>query len=488
MFLYNTYVIISLMKLSQAVKLGHQSLTAHRRRSLSIIITMSVLFGLLFGVNFVIQGLENIIIGAANRVSNGEYYVEVNTNPNLCQSELFIPEDAPPYSETTCPKSDLVGDLTSLVEQYHGQFISIDESPLATSDVSNLIQYDLSQLPGGVIPVITDLRNAFQLYGMNIKSNNLTYLQSATLIEQAVPDILGRVAHHPTGDFDYAVVGIIPSNNIEELYIKRRSYSYERSSNPLDLILAAVSGGSAGSVSGVTILGDSNAPWYNALPLDNGTELSASAQDIFAGLYQSHYDNYRSAIVKFTSLTDVRHFIEQWQTFTPFTFFSGSSTENLNPYLARQIFTGQINFEHSFAAIKWFISFLELIIIAIAFIIIIFTCLKVIAAEAATIRLYRSLGASAGNIWLIYGWYLLELCLMSIAAAMFIGAIIALIASALNAFSLSQMLTAAFSRPYVASTILLGWNCELTSLALVMLLAAPICLLLCLPKLLKAKP
>lgn len=469
------------MKLSQAVKLGHQSLIGHKRRSLSVIITMSVLFGVLFGVNFIVQGLENTILQAADNASGKNYFINVRTNPNLCSTETTTDANGQIiFGESSCPELDILADITPVAEQYHGQVINFDYNILPIADARSFIQYDLSQLPDNVIPVITDLTATLALHDLRIRGNTIPYPNTAAVIEQLVPQLLGQVLHNPENDYDYAIVGILPSNDFQDLAIKRRVD--DLSGNPLDLILSILPGGSS-HVSGITVIGNVD-KIYNVILVDDGSEYVASKRELFTGLYQNYYQNYRSAIVKFNNLRDASDFAAHWPSEYSIVYSEGQEPDHLN-YTAFQVFTGQIGLVETFNFIKWLLSFGEIIIIAIAIIVMIFTCLKVISAESTTIQLYRSLGASSADLCLIYGWYLVELCLLAAGFAVLFGTVLSLITTMLNASALSQMLTAAYACPVTWPIFIFGWNWQITQILAVIILAAPVCLALCLPKLLK---
>ena len=63
------------MKLGDAWRLGHANVKSHKGRSIATIITISVLFGLVMGVNFVLQGMQNSILPYAEQATDGKIYV-----------------------------------------------------------------------------------------------------------------------------------------------------------------------------------------------------------------------------------------------------------------------------------------------------------------------------------------------------------------------------------------------------------------------------
>lgn len=63
------------MRLSDAWRLGYANIKTHKGRSIAAIITISILFGLVMGVNFILQGIQNSLMPYAEAVTDGTIYV-----------------------------------------------------------------------------------------------------------------------------------------------------------------------------------------------------------------------------------------------------------------------------------------------------------------------------------------------------------------------------------------------------------------------------
>lgn len=373
------------MKLSQAFRLGYRSIVAHKRRNLSTALIVGVLFGLLIGINFVLQGIENSLIHTANTATAGKYYLLISTNINICDVEVEADDDNVSFSYS-CPELAFDSLVDRLLADTSAQLVSPDTLP--------------------------DFQGTGRL------------------------SMLEGDEFHP-------------------------------SHNPLDhLIFNLLS---------------SNAPSAGLPDLDAYTDLGPAFADF-----------YRYAVAEFSSLRSLRDFFSA-QDCTIRNEFCASAAGGITyvddqdrpkpPLIFAQLFTNQVAVFDIFDEVIFPVfTFIELIIIVIAFVITLLTFLKVLQAEAPTIRLYRSLGASTSDVCLIYAAYLLEICLLSFVVAFLIGLIIALVVSFMNTANLGAMLAAAYGVNPSQPIFLIGFNWHLLLLAASLLITAIIALLCSLPK------
>lgn len=194
------------MKISQAFKLGHRSIASHKRRNLTTIIIVGILFGLLSALIFTVQGTENAIFRAANETYGEEYYVGFETNvfnEKICRREP-IP-DQPNASNIICP-DDTAETSATIVTENHGEIIS--QSP----------GYNLIASP------------------------------------DAFPQYLGTVVS-PKGMYaepvDWYLAGIFPSGEIIHMYSDDEANS--PSLNPLDYVIEFLGMNPAGMSSSATL-------------------------------------------------------------------------------------------------------------------------------------------------------------------------------------------------------------------------------------------
>ena len=68
------------LKISDAFRLSYSNISQHKKRSAIIIFTISLLFGIVMGLGFIVSGIEKTIISASARQTKENIYVQVEYN------------------------------------------------------------------------------------------------------------------------------------------------------------------------------------------------------------------------------------------------------------------------------------------------------------------------------------------------------------------------------------------------------------------------
>ena len=63
------------LRFSDALRLSWSNIAQHKKRSAIIVLTISVLFGVVMGFNFMLQGLRGTILDAALQANDGKVYL-----------------------------------------------------------------------------------------------------------------------------------------------------------------------------------------------------------------------------------------------------------------------------------------------------------------------------------------------------------------------------------------------------------------------------
>ena len=127
-------------------------------------------------------------------------------------------------------------------------------------------------------------------------------------------------------------------------------------------------------------------------------------------------------------------------------------------------------------------NFAMAVLIVVALVIVLFTFVRIINDEAKTIALYRSLGATGKDIFLIYLCELFEFSLFTILFAFLVGGGIALLVSGNYSELLSKSINKNFGFNF-SITPLIGFNFYHILIALTILALAPLSAILSLDKL-----
>lgn len=440
------------MKISQALKLGHQSIMGHKRRNLTTITIIGLLFGLLSGIIFTTQGTENAILRAANETLGESYYVSLMTNfyKKDCRQEA-IP-DQPNSFNIICPE-DTATKSAQLVDQYGGEIVSQGSTYtriITPSQLPQFVSADLDRVPADAIAVLAG-PDALSPY-LNVGYfTQMPLARRAEFVLTQLPEAVGATVETTNRGGDrWYVAGILPSGSITHI-----KDTPGQSFNPFDMIL--------------DFLGMSSNSGQPLIYLDVD---SPATQEGIAALREQNTiaENMTYILAKFSDPSTALKFVDRE--------VCGNNISGCNKlFLLDSGFDNRIGL-HESSRIAWgILDIVETIIIAIAAVIMFFTFIKVLGDQTAQIRLYRSLGASTADICLIYGAYLLEVCLYAIGFMLILGLVIAGLTSLLNAAAFSDILTAAYNRVFAWPKLLIGWNSDLIKFSIAMLVVAALSLL-----------
>ena len=137
-----------------------------------------------------------------------------------------------------------------------------------------------------------------------------------------------------------------------------------------------------------------------------------------------------------------------------------------------------IYLEYDFNNLQFMLTAIEILFIVIAILVATFTFAHLIDQDAATIALYRSLGASTGNIYLIYFLYLVELCLLAVLSCILIAFIIVGVMWLCNAGALAERLKEYYILKDLPKVNLFGFNGMFFWIIGAIMIVAPISLVL----------
>ena len=454
------------LKFSDALRLSWSNIGQHKVRSTIVILTISIIFGLLMGINFVLRGLETTLIDASVANTNGQVRLETSFTPNRYGKA----EDR----------------LAERLAKYHGQAIGtysfyqgspskfIYTSVISASAVTDFITTDLSQVPADKIPILIP-----EVGLPEMDPEDITYEKFQTLMRDK-----------------FYIVGTTPS--------LAKNLSYDSEENDDRYSLLALPGKHPLNI----ILGNIWGSSYIVPPLliDDGSgkvdryldEQIAEARAESIAKYDLSIQEAQERDPDFTvsdeDIQDNHDYLNTWepdsQTYTialfdnpydavaysaPYDLPEYSNLEQI-PFSANSIFTNTTNISDLFRSYRFMLNFLQIVLLITAVIITTMTFAHIIDQDAATVALYRSMGATTGNIYLIYFLYILELCFLAIFTSLIIALIIVLIMTLTSSSALSQRLQDYYvlaSAPHVS---FLGIDINFFIVVIAILLVAPLTL------------
>ena len=146
-------------------------------------------------------------------------------------------------------------------------------------------------------------------------------------------------------------------------------------------------------------------------------------------------------------------------------------------YHAQDLFGTTLAVAGSFNTQRALLIAVEILLLVVAAIVAIMTFAHLIDSDAATVALYRAMGASTGNIYLIYFLYLVELCLLAIVAGFVIAFIFIAIMAVTSAGALAVRLQEFYKLSYLPKVTLFLFNKMFWLILVIIMLVAPISLL-----------
>ncbi len=409
------------IKFSDAAHLAAQNVVSYKLRSLAIVLTVSIIFGLIIGINFLFTGLRTTLLDASTIKTVGASYVVARF-------------------KNTAGYNSREERLAERAKQHHGE------------KVGSITDYQIAGMPNSTVA-------SYDLFQPYIDQAKLASLPSDRLPVLLIPDA-SRFSdadnYKEIFATDYYAVGELPTTP-----------TIGDSSLPGELNLLNLS-----------IKQSSRYPvWYSygfGVILDNG---DGRVQNYIQSKLdqaedQSAYNSIKDYdVIRFDNYKDLTGFIdasdaEEHRLGRPTTLEISS------------IFSDTASIAQGFFDTDRALFVIETVLMIVAVIITTFTFIHLLDQESPSVALYRSLGATTGDILLIYLIYLLELCLISVFTSIIIGLVIVAVISGANVSALTETLQDTYELSSVPHVFLLGIDHRFFATIFCVLLTAPLALLL----------
>ena len=466
------------MKFISLIQISRRHIASRKRQNILSVITIGILFGIMLGAVFLFEGLEDVFVRTSNSLSGRKLYVTSNS----CMNNVCLDWEAlEPYvrQKSSAYNGEIVGKVDIYTYKNGGHSFKVVNEDF----VKDVIEINLNQYNRGTLFKIISLDEADKLvnspddnsyvYGRKTYSlSEIEALKAATVGKTfsesfSVPtstfvseellegdpalEELSEEANYEEKTLEYVVAGVIGSSRTPTTI----SQGY-RDIRILDFFLS--------SVSNRVIEPD----LYVAR--DSDTTIN------YRELFDASERNTALPIIEFKSLDDA------------YAYYSAEDCnieENLGKctnYTVSELVGDRLNTTHALNILYYYFNYGEIALLLVAITISVFTFIRLVGENAKSIALYRSLGASSLEILVIYFFYLLELCLMTVFFSTVLGLGIAVVISLKDASVLSAMLTSLFAEN-VHPGLLIGLSPEVTKIIAAILLTAPICSVLTLDQL-----
>lgn len=415
--------MVNRMGLRDALSLSWRNIAQNKGRSLIIVLTISILFGLLIGVNFVLRGLEIDLLRSSTVGTYSEAYVMV------CRTQLTL----------GC-ESKIDQDMIDKLVQYGGQkvgeykiydFMSADGvyygdvgniTTVDFSAVKDFVTVDLAETPIGRVPVLIPVGG----------------LQPEVTSEQL----------HREFDERYYVVGYLPKTNVDDTaFSTKREIGIGNMYTPtvqgfslLNLVLGDISQGNTVAVNTPIIVDDGSGVVedYLAEKIEAWRELQNMQLEEWAVRDQPRRLSY--AVAKFEN---------------PVNLIAYAGSQDTNTQID-DFLSNPVSIVRAFSMTWVMLLAIEVVVLVIAVLVATLTFVHVVDHDADTLALYRLIGASTGDICWIYFLYLFELTILAIGVACILGLLISVVLTVIDGRALVERWKVYYGVSELSSSLLLG--------------------------------
>lgn len=398
-------------RFSDALRLSTVSIFEHKGRSAIVVLAVAVLFGVLMAANFLINGIEKTALLASQKETDGTIYITVkpSTAGDFWQYGGSNHDDIEwkrYYKKEMDPRHH--DNIAERAKEYHGEVIG------HVWNIHVRYQYYVATIGAVQDFIVSDLDNT--------PTNKVPVL---------VGDNVDRVFSEPEDqqffEEHFYVVGKLPkAANFYSPEYAGGTVGWPTMSNEnlLNVLLKEISGGFD----------------YPIMLIDDGTgkvdeffteqiETSAAQDELYTYAF-----GRPQLVVKFNNVKDVLAY--RWPNGFLKYLFGGMQDK----YTSDDFFGGVLVTAYNFNMLRTSFLVIEGIIIVVAVVIATLTFRHLIDQEANTIALYRSMGATTRDIYLIYFLYLVELVLLSVVVCFVIAFLIIGMITLLNYAELSTVL------------------------------------------------
>lgn len=419
------------MRIWDAMYLGWANLRSHLGRSLLVLGVISVLFCLIFVAQLGFQGLENQYMAAAGQKSSGK--VVIFANAVMDNGEEYVKVDPEMIKQDIEANGGMI--LGDVQDYMVGGYFALPESLIGEA-----IEVSLSQVSTVKMPILLNANEALGLaekgcpqYFKNAESKREFYLDLRE-------NVIGR--SFEKNGMEYVAVGLAPGG----MCTSNLSFSgLDRSNNS---ILNPLLEYFAVQDSATIVIRD------DQTGLSESTTGPSGVMAVF-GNSNEVYEYMRHGHGGFMGIElpgqDVQYNVS---------VIAGMSPEMV--YLFRVMHL-VINIGCAVLAI-------------VGVIVVIFTSIRLVDQNRQTMQLYRVLGATTGQIKLVYACYFLELMIGAVIGAFVLASVITVLYSVINQTNLEILFMTGFNLSEAPRVVLWGMNWWVVGFGFIMLMTVPLCL------------
>ena len=213
------------MRITDYLRLGFAGVKAHKKRAFTVVVIVGLLFSVITAGAFILQGLENVVLGTMLAPTDGKVLVVSSVDTKICGEDCDITTE--------------VGKIKKNIERYGGEIIEAEVSQTADGMFYKIDEKVFSSETNNatdVTQVIVPLGMAANLAGIKMPERDAEVAEQLNAIREVREKTLGKMAKNEAGE-KYYIAEILPSG----VYASNLSFmNIGQGGNPLDLILGQI--------------------------------------------------------------------------------------------------------------------------------------------------------------------------------------------------------------------------------------------------------
>lgn len=429
------------LKITDALRLSWSNISQYKKRSAIIVLTVSILLSMVMAFSLIAQGLQGTVLQTALENNDGKIYVQVSY------------QEIASFNEGDFTKVDSLADpykkLEELVAPYHGKIIGKDtvyqvdtsRSVINQELAERLSKLDVGKLADGQVAYLAPEAESEQfyryLYPDGVRDTRLVKVGTYTTTQAGSPTLPGL--------------------------------------NPLNLILSKVSGSS--DFATPVFIDDNDGRMQAFIQAEAEKQAEEFGLETAEEYFEKIWTPRVGYVVMFDDYSEAARFYQDCNGGKILPKDIVDSAGKKYNLIAYEDYGSVIGSELAFKNLQKMFTTIGLLFIVIAVVIATLTFAHLIDQDAATVALYRAMGASTRNIYLIYFLYLLELCILAILACILIAGVFVGIVWLFNAGALAERLKEYYSLKALPKINMLGFNKMVLWIIGAILAVAPLTLL-----------
>ncbi len=432
------------MRLTDYLRLGFAGVKAHKKRALTVVLIVGLLFSVIAAGAFILQGLENIALETMLAPTDGKVLVVSSVDTKICGDNCDIATE--------------VVEIKKNVEQYDGKII-----PAKISQTTDGMFYKTEEKVFGseansaidVTQIIVPLGTAANLAGIEMPERDAEVVDKLAAIQEVREKTLRQTVETKAGE-KYYIAEILPSG----VYASNLSFmNIGQDGNPLDLILGQIRTGVS----------------QNFIIQSAKTEPKMDEDDMgqssgFIVMEDVDAEVMGIVFARFENIEAVYQYYQEKANYCSETDRIFNMCGKDYKYQVVSAVSDPILTYENLQNVWLVFKIVAAVLAVIALIITLSTYARLIGKDLKIISLYHALGATKRQIRIVYVVYLLMLSLMAVGFAILLGLAFAATLSIVNMEALRQVWVLAFGTQ-AGEIWLIGWNSMIWWIVGVMILA-----------------